>query len=103
MEASEIQAFTQRLLMIEANNEKVFAKLENMDDRLRTIECNFIHMDERDMKSSSEIKSGLNPIRNDLFSLKTEFRNMEVTHLSSNQEQKKESDKLSPPYFEIQF
>ena len=90
---NQLKKFDEKLSIIENNQLKISAKFEYLDDRLKTLECNSIHMDEKDLKASSEIKSGLNPIRNEIFTLKTSIRQTEVSNQTQNENIKRENEK----------
>ena len=75
---NKLKLFDGKLSVIEDNQTKISRKFEYLDDRLKTLECNSMHMDEKDLKASSEIKSGLNPLRNEIFALKTNIRQIEI-------------------------
>ena len=101
MENQEFQNFVlnkfklldEKLENVEAIQTKLLAKCEYLDDRLRTQECNSIHMEEKDLKASSEIKSGLNPLRDDIFALKTCIRQIESLIEAQTVELRKNEEK----------
>ena len=57
---------------------KIYCKLENFDDRIQTLECSKIYMDEKDLIGSSQIRTGLDPLRKDIFDLKTELKKFDL-------------------------
>ena len=101
MENLEFQIFTfnkfklleEKLENVEAIQKKMLAKCDYLDDRLRTQECNSIHMEEKDLKASSKIKSGLDPMRDDIFTLKTCIRQIQISIETQKVELKKNEEK----------
>ena len=90
---NQLKNFDEKLSIIESNQLRITTKFDYLDNRLQTLECSFIHMDEKDLKASSEIKSGLNPIRSDIMELKTNIRQVEVLNQARDGEIKKELEK----------
>ena len=96
MEEESMREFVcNKLKIFENSLSKMFDKFEYLDNRLQTLECSLMHMDEKDLKASSEIKSGLNPLRSDIMELKTGIREVEVLNQSRDAEIRKESEKTA--------
>ena len=74
---------------------KIYCKLENFDDRIQTLECSQIYMDEKDLIGSSQVRTGLDPIRKDIFDLKTELKKFDLKCKNNFSEIKSGNEKTS--------